>query len=45
MKIKIMNDFIASKKTMNAKIFEEDENNVQLTLYCRVVNKFFENNH
>ena len=45
MKIKIMNDFIASKKTMNAKTFKKDENNVQSILYRRVVNEFFENNH
>ena len=40
-----MNDFIASKKTMNAKTFKKDENNVQSILYRRVVNEFFENNH
>ena len=27
-KIKIINDFIASKKTMNAKTFEKNKNNV-----------------
>ena len=27
-KIKITNDFIASKETMNVKTFEENENNV-----------------
>ena len=40
-----MNDFIASKETMNAKTFKKDEDNVQLILYHRVVNEFFENNH
>ena len=45
MKIKIMNDFIANKETLNAKTFKENENNAQLTLYRRVVNEFFENNH
>ena len=40
-----MNDFIVSKETMNVKAFEKDENNVQSTLYRRVVNKFFENNY
>ena len=45
MKIKIINDFIANKETMNAKTFKKNENSVQLTLYCRIVNKSFENNH
>ena len=45
MKVKIINDFIASKETMNAKTFKKNENNVQSTLYHRAVNKFFENNH
>ena len=40
-----MNDFIASKKMMNAKAFEKNEDNVQSILYRRVVNEFFENNH
>ena len=40
-----MNDFIASKKTINAKAFKKDENSVQSTLYRRVVNEFFENNY
>ena len=40
-----MNDFIANKKTMNAKTFKKNKNNVQLILYCRVVNEFFENNY
>ena len=44
MKIKIINDFIASKETMNTKTFKENENNVQSILYRRVVNEFFENN-
>ena len=30
---------------MNVKAFEKNENNVQLILHCRVVNKFFENNY
>ena len=30
---------------MNAKTFEKNENNVQSTLYRRVMNEFFENNH
>ena len=34
-----------SRKTMNAKAFEKDENNVQLTLYNHIINKFFENNY
>ena len=45
MKVKVTNDFIASKKTINAKTFKKSENNVQSILYRRVVNKFFENNH
>ena len=45
MKIKVINDFIASKKTINAKTFKKDENNVQLILNRRAVNEFFENNH
>ena len=44
-KIKVMNDFIINKKTMNAKTSEENKNNIQLILHRRVVNKFFENNH
>ena len=40
-----MNDFIASKETMNAKIFKKDENSVQSILYYRIVNEFFENNY
>ena len=44
-KIQVMNDFIASKKTINALTFKKDENNVQSTLYRRVMNKFFKNNH
>ena len=44
-KIKITNDFIISKETMNAKAFKKDENNVQLILYRRVVSKLFKNNH
>ena len=42
MKIKVINDFIANKKTINAKTFKKDENNVQSILYRRVVNKSFE---
>ena len=30
---------------MNAKASEKNENNVQLILYYRVVNKVFENNY
>ena len=30
---------------MNAKTFEKDENSVQLILYRRVMNEFFENNY
>ena len=44
-KIKVMNDFIASKETMNAKTFKKNENNVQSILYRRVVNELFENNY
>ena len=44
-KIKIMNDFIANKKTMNAKTFKKDENNVQSILYCRVISEFFKNDY
>ena len=29
MKVKVTNDFIASKETMNAKTFEKSENNIQ----------------
>ena len=45
MKIKVMNNFIASKETINAKTFKKDENNVQSILYRRVVNEFIENNY
>ena len=45
MKVKITNDFIADKKTLNAKIFKEDDDNVQSILHYRVMNVFFENNH
>ena len=45
MKITVINDFITSKEIMNTKTFKKDENNVQSTLYRRVVNEFFENNH
>ena len=45
MKIKVTNDFIINKKTMNAKAFERNENNVQSILYRRVINKLFENNY
>ena len=44
-KVKIMNDFIASKKTLNTKTFEKNESNVQSILHRRVVNKFFENDY
>ena len=40
-----MNDFIASEKTMNAKAFKKNENNVQSILHRRVMNEFFENNY
>ena len=45
MKIKVTNNFIANKETMNAKASEKSENNVQSTLYRRVMNELFENNH
>ena len=45
MKVKVTNDFIANKKTINAKTFERDENNVQSVLHHCAVNKFFENDH
>ena len=41
--MKIMNNFIASKETMNTKTFKKNESNVQSILYCRVVNAFFKN--
>ena len=44
-KVKVTNDFIANKETMNAKTFKENENNVQSILYRRVMNEFFENNY
>ena len=44
-KVKITNDFIVSKETMNAKAFEKNEDNVQSILYCRVVNELFKNNY
>ena len=44
-KIKITNDFITRKKTLNAKASERDENYVQLTLYYRIINKLFKNNY
>ena len=40
-----MNDLTANKETLNAKTFKKSEDNVQLILYHRVVNEFFENNH
>ena len=45
MKIKITNDFIASKETMNTKTFKKDENNTQSILYRHVVNEFFKNDY
>ena len=45
MKIKVTNDFIVNKQTMNAKAFQKKENNIQLILYCRVVGEFIENNY
>ena len=45
MKIKITNDFIASKETINAKTFKKNKNNIQLILHRCAVNKFFKNNH
>ena len=45
MKIKIINDFIASKETINAKAFKKDKNNIQLILYRRAVNEFFKKNN
>ena len=45
MKVKVINDFIASKETKNAKIFKKNEDNVQSILYRRVMNKLFENNY
>ena len=45
MKVKITNNLIANKETMNAKTFEKNEDSVQSILYRRVVNEFFENNH
>ena len=44
-KVKILKKFIINKKTLNAKTFEKNENNVQSILYRRVMNKFFENNY
>ena len=44
-KVKIMNDFIANKETMNAKTFKKDENNIQSILHRRVMNDSFENNY
>ena len=40
-----MNDFIASKETLNAKTFKRNENNVQSILYRRAVNEFFKIDH
>ena len=45
MKVKITNDFIADEKTLNAKTFKKDENNVQSILHRRVINEFFKNNY
>ena len=44
-KVKIVNDFILSKKTLNAKAFEKDENYVQLILHRRIMKEFFKNNY
>ena len=45
MKVKVTNNFIASKETMNVKTFEKNENNVQSILYRCALNEFFENDH
>ena len=44
-KIKFTNDFIINEKPLNTKVSEKDKNNVQLILYRRVMNEFFENNY
>ena len=44
-KVKVTNDFIINKETLNAKALKKDENNVQSMLYCRVMNEFFKNNY
>ena len=44
-KVKVMNNFIADEKTLNAKTFKKNENNVQSILHRRVVSEFFENNY
>ena len=45
MKVKIMNDFIANEKTLNAKAFEKNENNIQSILHRRVMSEFFKDDH
>ena len=45
MKVKIKNNFIASKETLNTKTFKEKRNNIQSILHRCVVNEFFKNNH
>ena len=44
-KVKVTNNFIANKKTKNAKTLKKDEGNVQSILHRRVMNELFENNH
>ena len=44
-KVKITNDFIASKETLNAKTFKNYENNAQLNLHNRIMNELFKNNY
>ena len=41
----MINNFIASKETMNAKTFKKSKDNVQSILYRRALNEFFENNY
>ena len=45
MKIKIINDFIADKKTLNRKTFKKNKSNVQSILHRCVMNEFFKNNY
>ena len=44
-KVKIINNFIASKKTLNAKASEKDEDYAQLILHRCIMNEFFKNDY
>ena len=45
MKIKVTNDLIINKKTLNAKTSEKNKDYVQLILYRRIMNELLQNNY